>query len=74
MKEILFVLVCTLSMYITSAAAQSRSVETLKDGWQFRRGEEPEWNNVTIPHDWAIYGPFDRSNDLQNVKIVQNLE
>ena len=29
---------------------------------------------VTVPHDWAIYGPFDRSHDLQNVAVTQNLE
>ena len=30
--------------------------------------------NVTIPHDWAISGPFDRANDLQEVIVVQNGE
>ena len=29
---------------------------------------------VTIPHDWAISGPFDRANDLQEVIVVQNGE
>ncbi len=32
------------------------------------------WEQVRVPHDWAITGPFDRDNDLQNVAIVQNLE
>ena len=29
---------------------------------------------MTVPHDWAIYGPFDRSHDLQTVAVVQNKE
>lgn len=29
---------------------------------------------MTVPHDWAIYGPFDRNNDLQNVAVTQNME
>ena len=36
--------------------------------------DDTRWQTVTIPHDWAIYGPFDRSNDLQDVAIIQNLE
>ena len=26
------------------------------------------------PHDWAIFGPFDVNNDLQNVAVTQNFE
>ena len=33
-----------------------------------------DWQQVTVPHDWAIYGPFDRANDLQNVTVWQNGE
>ena len=33
-----------------------------------------QWKQVTIPHDWAIYGPFDRNQDLQEVAIMQNGE
>ena len=29
---------------------------------------------MRVPHDWAIYGPFDRSNDLQTVAVEQNGE
>ena len=32
------------------------------------------WQEVSVPHDWAIYGPFDRANDLQNVTVWQNGE
>ena len=47
--------------------------EQLIKNWEFSR-DSTAWNNVTIPHDWAIYGPFDRSIDLQEVAIEQNGE
>lgn len=59
-----------------SASAQ-RSVTTLNEGWQFTKGPEAEakeWQQVRVPHDWAIYGPFDRANDLQVVAVEQNGE
>lgn len=57
----------------TAAAAQTRREITLTDGWQFSR-DKAEWQAVSIPHDWAISGPFDKKWDLQTVAIVQNGE
>ncbi len=57
--------------------AQGRNVTTLNDGWLFSKGalgDVKEWQSVRVPHDWAIYGPFDRSNDLQEVAVEQNGE
>ena len=52
-----------------------RNTVLLDKGWQFHRGDSSEvWEDVTLPHDWAIYGPFSRDNDLQTVAIVQNGE
>ena len=45
----------------------------LTDGWEFRR-EGGDWRKVTVPHDWAILGPFDKENDRQVVRIVQDQE
>lgn len=62
---------------ITFNALAYRTVTTLNDGWQFSKGalqDVTEWENVRVPHDWAIYGPFDRSNDLQEVSVEQNGE
>ena len=55
---------------------QSVRTDTLLRQWQFTQDttENPVWQDVTIPHDWAISGPFDRSNDLQEVIVVQNGE
>ena len=63
----------------------SQRIESLlENNWKFVKGEvsgaqsvtfdDTDWERVTVPHDWAIYGPFDRNNELQNVTIVQNLE
>ncbi len=56
---------------ISASAARTESL--LTHGWSFSR-DSAKWESVTIPHDWAIYGPFDRSYDLQNVAITQNGE
>lgn len=57
------------------------AISSLLTSWQFRRepsAQMPQvdtvWREVTIPHDWAISGPFDRENDLQKVIVVQNGE
>lgn len=64
-------LLFALSMAAT-ATAQRHEV-TLTDGWTFSR-DKAQWENVTIPHDWAISGPFDKKWDLQVVAIEQNGE
>lgn len=56
----------------------------LEKNWKFYNSDIPEaknndfndskWQSLTIPHDWAIYGPFDREHDLQLVTITQNGE
>ena len=65
-------------------SSASRTDTCLKDGWRFHRGEadgafmpvydDSGWESVSVPHDWAITGPFSIENDLQHVQIVQNME
>ncbi|MBR1462853.1 MAG: DUF4982 domain-containing protein [Prevotella sp.] len=52
--------------------AQPRSEELLSE-WQFSK-DGISWEQVTVPHDWAISGPFDKKWDLQTVAIEQNGE
>ena len=33
---------------------------------------DTDWQPVTVPHDWAIYGPFSAQNDKQEVAIAQD--
>jgi len=64
--------------------AEVRQTVSLEKNWKFSKGDfaeasttdfdDSKWETVTIPHDWAIYGPFDRSYDLQKVAIIQNNE
>lgn len=66
-----------LSGAITFNLAAQRTVSTLNEGWEFTKGSpeaSSQWKRVRVPHDWAIYGPFDRTNDLQKVAVQQNGE
>ena len=55
------------------AYADGRKELILDKGWMFSR-DSVEWKQVTVPHDWAISGPFDKKWDLQFVAIEQNGE
>lgn len=62
----------------------ARQAFTLEKDWRFTKGDfdgaqriifdDSSWETVTVPHDWAIYGPFDRENDIQEVAVTQNGE
>jgi len=61
-----------------------RQTLILKKGWSFQKGSFPDaiqpefddshWQQVDVPHDWAIYGPFDKEIDKQVIAITQNQE
>ena len=65
------------------AAALSTETPVL-DGWRFHKGDIPgaeapayddsAWESVRIPHDWAIAGEFNMTNDLQVTAIEQDGE
>lgn len=58
----------------TSALTASAQRNTLNlKTWQFSR-DSINYKPVSIPHDWAINGPFDKKWDLQFVAIEQNGE
>lgn len=73
MKKTLITAAIALAISATTAMAQPRQEITLTDGWQFSR-DKVQWQQVSVPHDWAISGPFDKKWDMQNVAIVQNGE
>ena len=76
MKRFVFFLAAAITS--ATAFAQGQRTETILKEWEFRRDHNVEaaegWKEVSVPHDWAIYGPFDKSNDLQTVAVVQNGE
>lgn len=62
-----------LAAVVAAVAAEAAQVIKLSDGWEFRRADGV-WERVTVPHDWAIAGPFDKEIDKQVVAIVENGE
>jgi len=86
MNKLLNALICMIAILGSQlkTEAQTREVITLKKDWKFNKGAHPEaskvnfddsgWQDVTVPHDWAIYGPFDKEVDKQTVAITQNGE
>ena len=79
MKKIIFL----LYIFCSSNLVAQTVVKEL-DSWKFSRTDNADaakiefndaaWQSVTVPHDWAIYGPFDKEVDKQVVKIEQNNE
>ena len=53
---------CQPSMHCSMVNGQW-SME-LTDDWLFSR-DKRSWQTVSVPHDWAISGPFDKKWDLQ---------
>ena len=71
-----------LMMFAGNAFTQSTTSQL--DSWKFQQGDDisasqpdfddSNWESVRVPHDWAIYGPFDKEIDKQVVSITQNNE
>tara|TARA_R110002049_G_scaffold307720_2_gene509187 strand:+ start:5044 stop:7470 length:2427 start_codon:yes stop_codon:yes gene_type:complete len=71
-------------MFTQVVFSQVRTVKELDTNWKFQKGDlenafeinfdDSNWEKVNVPHDWAIYGPFDKEVDKQKVAIVQNGE
>lgn len=82
MRKTILIFSC-YAFFVLAVMAQ-RTEALLEKNWKFTEGDVPEaiqmnfddskWKTVTIPHDWAIFGPFDRNNDLQEVAVTQNFE
>ncbi len=80
MRKLTLILTVMIGMF----AHANRSEILLEKNWKFTKGDpqgaespsfnDKSWELVTIPHDWSIYGPFSRDNDLQNVAVTQNFE
>ena len=80
MRRLLLAIVAIAAIF--TAEAQTRTEQLLERGWRFTREDSAEfiaedyddkaWQQVTVPHDWAIYGPFSIHNDRQNVAITQD--
>lgn len=84
-KNISWLKLLAASFFLTLSAHGQKRVEIdLTDNWKFYRGKNDQafskdyndrgWKTVTVPHDWAISGPFDKEIDKQTTAITQNGE
>lgn len=67
----LFTTIIALAGFFVATAQAHHEANISK--WQFSH-TGAEWKAVTVPHDWAISGPFDKKWDLQVVAIKENGE
>ncbi len=84
MKQIFILLSIILFFAGCCTVNKNRETILLDDNWQFINhevagAEKPElntesWETVSVPHDWAIKGPFDKEIDKQTVAVVQDQE
>jgi beta-galactosidase len=85
MKKKMTWIALSLFIGINTFHLQAQRIRFMPEqNWKFGKGDYPDagrrdfddsgWETVTIPHDWAICGPFDRRHDLQTVAVVQNGE
>ncbi|MEI6174645.1 MAG: glycoside hydrolase family 2 TIM barrel-domain containing protein [Bacteroidota bacterium] len=68
-----------LALFSFPLFTQAREVITLQSNWKFARGpqengwqvkfDDSKWQKVSIPHDWAIYGPFIPDGDGNTGKL-----
>jgi beta-galactosidase len=81
--KIFFMVMILCDCACSSLHAQRRE-SVISEGWKFAQSErtgaekpnynDAKWQMVSVPHDWAIYGPFSREYDLQKVAVTQNFE
>ena len=67
-----FIAIAFLLLLSPMRVWSQRTVISL-NSWDFSK-DKATWEKVSIPHDWAISGPFDKKWDLQVVAIEQNGE
>ena len=79
-RSFILFLNCVLALTLSAQSIE----KLLLDGWRFHQGaaqgaeqaayDDSQWQEVSIPHDWAISGPFDKDIDKQVVAIMENGE
>lgn len=74
-------LIAVLACLAFQTNAQKREVQLLDTGWKFQNKEistainsidDSSWQTVSVPHDWAIAGPFDMTIDMQQVRVIED--
>lgn len=62
-------------LFFSCAEEQQREKQSFNENWTFSKGAHPEaklasfddsqWRELSLPHDWAIEGPFDSKYDTR---------
>ena len=89
MKRVLFLLAAAM-LPIVVMAQSLRTETRLTDNWRFslenasikamganvanEAFNDASWEVVSVPHDWAIKGPFDESIDKQYKPVIEDGE
>lgn len=81
-KSLSVLLLCLNFTLIPQVFGQSRKIILLDNDWKFlnrdiKSTETVEtndllWENVSVPHDWAIRKNFDMNLDAQYVKVIED--
>jgi beta-galactosidase len=84
MQNIWRIALLVLASYCSCQCHAQRTESMLDKNWKFMKQnvkgaeqvkyDDSGWQTISIPHDWAIFGPFSRDYDLQNVAVTQNGE
>lgn len=66
-------------LFISQLTISQRKVTELDSGWKFFKGNQDQayqtafddsaWQSVSVPHDWAIEGPFIKEGDGNTGKL-----
>ncbi|MBB6463162.1 glycoside hydrolase family 2 TIM barrel-domain containing protein [Flammeovirga kamogawensis] len=61
---------------ITLTETNQREEIRLTDNWLFQYNDtlSTQWEEVNVPHDWAISMPFDKMIDMQEVVVLEDGE
>lgn len=63
--------ILTLALALSMACLAQGRREINLQSWDFSH-DGVSWEQVTVPHDWAIAGPFDKKWDIQYLAIEQD--
>ena len=82
-KSIIIVFLISLAFQAKSQEkTTNREIQLLDKDWRFinhdvalsdiNKPTDATWQTVTVPHDWAIAGPFDMTIDMQEVRVIED--
>ncbi len=68
LKKLLGFITTIIFLIPVDGFSQNREITTLQSGWRFSKDtlqqpvsvdfDDSNWQQITVPHDWAISGPF----------------